>query len=76
MVDTRPDPGGGVLLHVREMAGEPTRLDSSNVKTWTDVEAAAEVNALGDVIQDGIESIDLEPYDVRFVRLRLARPAE
>ena len=76
VVDTRPAADGGVLLHVREVAGEPTRLDVSNVKTWTAVEKVAEVNALGDLIHDGIESLELKPYDVRFVRLRFALPAE
>ena len=74
VVDTQPAAGGGVVLHVREVAGETTTLDLGNVRTWTDIEAAAEVNALGDPVQEGIESLELRPYDVRFVRLRFASP--
>jgi alpha-mannosidase len=74
VVDTQPAVGGGVVLHVREVAGETTTLDLGNIKTWTDIEAAAEVNALGESIQDGIESLALKPYDVRFIRLQFAPP--
>ena len=74
VVDTQPAMGGGVVVHLREVAGETTTLDQGNVKTWVEIEAAAEVNALGDPIQDGIESLVLKPYDVRFVRLRFAPP--
>lgn len=73
VVDTRPAPGGGVLLHVREIAGHTVTLDSSNVLSWAPIEAAAEVNPLGDVIQDEIESLTLKPYEVRFIRLRFGR---
>ena len=76
LVGTRPAPDGGVLLHLREVAGETTTLDLGNVKTSAEIEEAAEVNALGDVIQDGIESLALKPYDVRFVRLRFAPSAK
>ncbi len=74
VVDTRPAAGGGVLLHLREVAGEAAALDTGNVRTWSPIEAAAEVNALGEPIQEGIESLALKPYEVRFVRLRLATP--
>jgi alpha-mannosidase len=76
VVDTQPAVGGGVVLHVREVAGETTTLDRGNIKTWADIEAAAEVNALGESIQDGIESLVLKPYDVRFVRLQFALPGK
>jgi hypothetical protein len=72
VVDTRPAVGGGVMLHLREVAGEPATLDQDNVKTWVPTETAAEVNALGVPIQERIESLELKPYDVRFVRLRFA----
>ncbi len=74
VVNTQPAKGGGIVLHVREVAGETTTLDVGNVKTWVDIEEAAEVNALGDPIQEGIESIALKPYDVRFIRLRFGSP--
>ena len=76
VVDTRPAADGGIMLHLREVAGQTTTLDSGNVKTWTDLESATEVNALGDTIQDGIESLELRPYDVRFVQLRFAPPPQ
>ena len=76
VVDTRPAPGGGVILHLREVAGKSVMLDQSNVRTWADVESADEVNALGKPIRDGIESLELKPFDVRFVRLRFAAAAQ
>ena len=72
VVDTQPAGPGEVLLHLREVAGQKTMLDLGNVITWASVEDAEEVNALGRTIQDGIESLQLKPYDVRFVRLRFA----
>ncbi|MHC1767299.1 MAG: hypothetical protein AB9869_23975 [Verrucomicrobiia bacterium] len=59
VVDTRPADGGGVVLHLRDVSGETTVLDRSNVKIWTPIGSAAELNALG-----------MKPYGVRFVRLR------
>ena len=76
VVDTRAAEGGGLVFHVREVAGETTTLDLGNIKTWADIEAAAEVNALGDTIEDGIESLVLKPYGVRFFRLWFAPPEE
>jgi len=76
VVDTRPAAGGGVVLQVREVAGEGVTLDAGNVRTWMPIEAAAEVNALGAVLEDGIESIALKPCDVRFVRLRFGALTE
>jgi hypothetical protein len=76
VVDTQPAGTGAVVVQVREVAGQPATLGASNVRAWTEIEAAAEVNALGQVIEDGIESLDLKPHDVRFVRLRLAVPGQ
>jgi len=73
-VGAQPGADGDVLFHVREVAGERTMLDLANVKTWANIEAAAEVNAIGDPIEEDIECIDLKPYDVRFIRLRFAKP--
>lgn len=65
-------PGGGVMLHVREVAGQPVTLDPPNVKTWEAIEDAAEVNALGVPLQQGIEALEMKPCDVRFIHLRFA----
>jgi hypothetical protein len=74
VVDTRPAPDSGVLLHLREVAGQTVTLDSDNVKTWEPIEEAVEVNALGVPLRQGIEALELKPFDVRFVRLRFAVP--
>ncbi|HEY5911013.1 MAG TPA: glycoside hydrolase family 38 C-terminal domain-containing protein [Verrucomicrobiae bacterium] len=74
VVDTRPAGVGGAVLHLREVAGETTMLDLGNVITWANIESAEEVDALGHTLQDNIESLQLKPYDVRFVRLRFAQP--
>jgi hypothetical protein len=72
VVDTQPAGERGIILHLREVAGERATLDQDNVKTWADVEYASEVDALGLPIQEGIETLELKPYDVRFVRLQFA----
>jgi hypothetical protein len=74
VVDAQPALDGGVILHLREVAGRAATLDSGNVRAWTGITAAAEVDALGRILHDGIESIDLRPYDVRFVHIRVAPP--
>ncbi len=74
VVDTKAVAPGEVTLHLREVAGQTTTLDVGTVITWANLEGASEVNAIGATIQDNIESVELKPYDVRFVRLRFARP--
>lgn len=76
VVDTRPAGTCEVMLHVREVAGEAVTLDLGNVRSWQPLEEAAEVNALGRPIAEGIEALDLKPFDVRFVRLRFAPASE
>jgi hypothetical protein len=72
VVDTRPAGSRAVVLQLREVAGQATTLDLGNVITWAEITSAAEVNALGNAIEDGIESLVLKPYDVRFVELQFA----
>lgn len=72
VVDAQPAGRREVVLHLREVAGKATTLDVDNVIAWTEFERAAEVNALGHLVEDEIESMDLKPYDVRFVRLQVA----
>ncbi len=72
VVDAHAAGKGAVVLHLREVAGESTTLDLGNVIAWSSIEAAQEVNALGETVQEGIDSLRLEPYDVRFVRLQFA----
>lgn len=74
VVDTHPAGVGAVVLHLREVAGRKVMLDMGNVITHANVEDAAEVDALGHSIQEGIESLELKPYDVRFVRLQFTLP--
>lgn len=76
VVDTQPDGRGAAILHVREIAGEKATLDLGNVRTWGNIEGADELDALGNPIEEGIESIYLKPYEVRFVRLRVRLPEE
>lgn len=76
MVDARPASGGGVLVHLREVDGKGVVLDLSNVRSDLEITKAAEVSALEEMIEDDIGSLELKPYDVRFVRLQFGGAGE
>lgn len=65
--------GDGVLFHVRELEGREVTLDRQRIATGAKILGADEVNVLGQVTREGIESLTVKPLEVRFVRLRLGR---
>ncbi len=70
VVEARPmRDGDGVLLHLRETGGKTVTLTQDDLTTYGQLEGADEVNVLGQVINGGIESLTLHPYEVKFVSL-------
>ena len=71
VVEARPASNGeGVVLHLRELEGQPVTITRQQVSTPSELLGADEVNVLEAVVKGGIESLTLEPYASKFVRLR------
>jgi hypothetical protein len=73
VVDARPAGENAVWLHLREIDGQPATLSSVNVSAWRPIAQADEVNVLGEVVRSGIDTLDLKPFEVKFVRLQLSQ---
>lgn len=71
VVEARPSrAGNGVFLHLREVEGKEVTLTADDVSAWSEIQGADEVNVLEEVIEPGVESLTLKPYEVKFVHLR------
>jgi len=72
VVESRPlRQGDGVLLQLRELEGKETRISQEDLAAVGEITGADQVNVLEDVIKEGIESVTLKPYEVKFIALRL-----
>jgi len=70
LVEARPaSHGDGVCLHLREVEGKPVTLTRDDVSTPADLQGADEVNVLEEVVKGGVESVTLQPYESKCVRL-------
>ena len=70
VVQARPTRDGkGVFLQLREVEGRRTTLSENDVTLCSEVQALDQVNVLEEVVKSGIDSLTLEPYEVKFVRL-------
>jgi hypothetical protein len=70
VVEARPlTRGGGVFLHLREEGGKPVTLTAADVVTWSELQSVHEVNVLEQTLREDIDSLTLEPYEVKFVQL-------
>ncbi len=73
LVAARPDPDdGGILLHLREVAGQPGSLPS---RAWTapGVRGGQLQNAIGDVLGELGETETFRPFQTKFLKLRIER---
>ncbi len=59
----------GVLLHLREMEGNPAGLDIDNLLNQAGMGAAYEVNVLGEVQRPLSKSLRIEDYETKFILL-------
>jgi alpha-mannosidase len=73
VVDARPAGEQTAWLHLREVAGKRTVLDGSNVRGFGGLQGAEEVNVLGEVIRSDVTALEMEPFAVKFLRIRLGR---
>jgi len=70
VVEARPlTNGAGVFLHLREVEGKSVTLTAEDIVTWSELRGLHEVNVLEQTLRENIDSLTLEPYEVKFVKL-------
>lgn len=71
LVNSRPafKEKGTILLHFRELEGLPAKVNLSSSVPGQSIKKMVEVNALGKQIGEPLTSIQLTPYEVRFIEV-------
>jgi hypothetical protein len=71
LVNAEPDNNGkGILLHLREINGQPANVVLKNPENGK-VYSFNEADVLGNVIGDKVNSIEMKPYGVKFIKISL-----
>jgi Glycosyl hydrolases family 38 N-terminal domain/Glycosyl hydrolases family 38 C-terminal domain len=71
LVNAEPDDkGDDVLLHLREINGQPANVVLKNPENGKDY-FFNETDVLGNLIGEKVNSIKIKPYDVKFIRISL-----
>lgn len=72
LVETRPATAGdGIVLHWREIEGNPARLDMGNQPFSSAVQSVDEVNVLEQPLRRTASTISFKPYEVKLVKVTL-----
>jgi alpha-mannosidase len=71
LVNTRPvfNGNGSVLLHFRELEGLPAEVQLSSAVPGRPIKKMVVVNAIGGQIGQPVKSIQLSPYEVKFIKI-------
>ena len=71
LINSRPSfkNGNTILLHFRELEGKPAELNLESKIPGHPIKQMFEVNVTGDEIGNPIKSIQLKPYEVKFVEI-------
>jgi hypothetical protein len=71
LVNSRPafKEKGTILLHFREVEGLPAEVKLSSAVPGQSIKRMVEVNAVGKQIGQPVTSIQLKPYEVRFIEV-------
>lgn len=71
LVNSRPafKEKGSILLHFRELEGLPAEVKLSSAISGQTIKKMIEVNAAGKQIGQPITSIQLKPFEVRFIEV-------
>jgi alpha-mannosidase len=72
LVNSRPafKDKGTILLHFRELEGIPAEVKLSSAVPGQSIKGIVEVNAAGKQIGQPLTSIQLKPYEVRFIEVK------
>jgi alpha-mannosidase len=62
---------GTILLHFREIEGQPAEVKLSSAVPGHNIKRMVEVNAAGKEIGQPVTSIQLKPFEVRFIEVEL-----
>ena len=78
LVNSRPafKEKGTILLHFRELEGLPAEVKLSSAVPGQTIKRMVEVNAIGKQIGQPLTSIQLKPYEVRFIEVRFLNELE
>lgn len=71
LVNSRPafKGKGTILLHFRELEGLPAEVKLSSAIPKQHIKQMIEVNVIGTEIGNPIQSIQLKPYEVKFIEV-------
>jgi hypothetical protein len=71
LVNSRPsfNTGNAILLHFREVEGMPAEVKLSSAVPGQTIKKMVEVNAAGNEIGQALNSVQLKPYEVRFIEV-------
>jgi hypothetical protein len=71
LVNSRPSfkGKGTILLHFRELEGSPAEVKLSSAVPGQTIKQMREVNTTGKQISQPLSSIQLKPYEVRFIEV-------
>ncbi|HPI72247.1 MAG TPA: glycoside hydrolase family 38 C-terminal domain-containing protein [bacterium] len=70
LVAARPAPDGkGIVCHLREVAGITAKIELTELSSLKKIQQMDEVNVLGEVLQNDVQSVRFAPFEVKFIRL-------
>jgi len=70
LVNTTPAlEGDGIILQVRELDGQSSKIQLGDLLDSSAAKSAIEVNSLENELSEISESITIQPYDTRFIKL-------
>ena len=71
LVNSRPafNNKGTILLHFRELEGLPAEVKLSSAVPGQTIKRMIEVNTIGKQIGQSLTSVQLKPYEVRFIEV-------
>jgi hypothetical protein len=71
LINSRPafKGNGAILLHFREIEGMPAEVKLSSAVPGQTIKRMVEVNAAGNEIGQPLNSVQLKPYEVRFIEI-------
>jgi alpha-mannosidase len=61
----------GIILHVREIAGQPATLARKDIASATRIRRVDEVNVLEQPLQPKVDTVSFQPWESKFLRLSI-----
>jgi alpha-mannosidase len=61
----------GIVLHLREVAGQPTALATKDIVSAAKISRLDEVNVLEQPLKTGLATVTFQPWETKFLKLNL-----